>query len=91
MRPIIEFCTNNMHHGTEKVLKQLEENPEYDVIEYGCLGNCGQCYMEPYALVSGEIVAARTSDELYEAILKKIEQAEAEMNELDKLVDDDQE
>ena len=26
MRPIIEFCTNNMHHGTEKLMKSLEQN-----------------------------------------------------------------
>lgn len=38
MRPIIEFCTNNMHHGTEKIMKDLERNKDYDVIEYGCLG-----------------------------------------------------
>ena len=27
MRPIIEFCTNNMHHGTEALFKKLEQNP----------------------------------------------------------------
>lgn len=35
MRPIIEFCANNMHFGTDEVMDQLEENPDYDVIEYG--------------------------------------------------------
>lgn len=73
MRPIIEFCTNNMHHGTDAVFRRLEENPEYDVIEYGCLGNCGQCVAEPYALVNGEIVDARSPDELYDKIIAKIE------------------
>ncbi|MEF3305083.1 YuzB family protein [Paenibacillus sp. GYB003] len=78
MRPIVEFCTNNMHHGTDETMRKLEENPELDVIEYGCLGNCGQCYVEPYALVNGEIVAASSPDELYEAILAKIEEWEAQ-------------
>ena len=73
MRPIIEFCASNMHHGTDKIMKMLESNPDYDVIEYGCLGNCGQCYMEPYALVNGEIVSGENPDELYENILKAIE------------------
>jgi uncharacterized protein YuzB (UPF0349 family) len=65
----VEFCTNNTHHGTDRVMKRLEDNGGIDVIEYGCLGNCGQCYLEPYALVNGEIVWAATGDELYEAIL----------------------
>jgi uncharacterized protein YuzB (UPF0349 family) len=81
MRPIIEFCVNNMHHGTDQVMKKLESNPEYDVIEYGCLGNCGECYLSPYAYVNGEIVPAPTPDELYEAILAKI----SELEEFDKL------
>ncbi|MGF7047077.1 uncharacterized protein YuzB (UPF0349 family) [Paenibacillus sp. DS2015] len=77
MRPIIEFCTNNMHFGTDEVMSKLEANPDYDVIEYGCLSNCGQCYMMPYAMVDGEIVSANSSDELYIAIIEKIKEAEA--------------
>lgn len=72
MRPIIEFCANNMHHGTDRVMRKLEENPDFDVIEYGCLGNCGQCYVEPYALVNGEIIAASNVDELYDKIMAAI-------------------
>ncbi|MFE5323939.1 YuzB family protein [Paenibacillus sp. NPDC056579] len=77
MRPIIEFCTNNMHHGTDKLMKKLEANPDYDVIEYGCLGNCGECYMFPYALVNGEIVAAATAEELEKQVEHKIKEIEA--------------
>lgn len=80
MRPIIEFCVANMHHGTEKVMKDLEQNPEYDVIEYGCLGNCGECYLFPYALVNGEIVAAPTAEELHEKIMEAIREYEASFN-----------
>lgn len=77
MRPIIEFCTNNMHHGTDKVMEKLEANLAYDVIDYGCLGNCGQCYANPYALVNGEYVSAATAEELYVKIMKEIEAYEA--------------
>ncbi|MDZ7543385.1 DUF1450 domain-containing protein [Clostridium perfringens] len=76
MRPIIEFCVGNMHHGTDEVLRQLEQTPDVDVIEYGCLGNCGECYMFPYALVNGETVAAETAEKLLEAILIKIKEIE---------------
>jgi uncharacterized protein YuzB (UPF0349 family) len=77
MRPIIEFCTNNMHHGTERLMKNLEQNLDYDVIEYGCLGNCGECYLVPYALVNGEVIAAPTVEQLEESIIAKIKEAEA--------------
>ncbi len=83
MRPIIEFCVNNMHLGTDRIMKLLEENPDYDVIEYGCLGNCGQCYLEPYALVNGEIIAAETADQLYEKILKAVEDVKDPFADLD--------
>jgi uncharacterized protein YuzB (UPF0349 family) len=88
-RPIIEFCASNMHHGTDAVMRRLEAEPDkYEVIEYGCLGNCGECFLFPYAYVNGEIVAAETPEELYEAILKAIREQQAEREILDKLLDD---
>lgn len=72
MRPIIEFCSANMAFGTEAVKQKLETNPEYDVIAYGCLGNCGQCYYAPYALVNGEFIEAPTAEELYDRIIEAI-------------------
>lgn len=77
MRPIIEFCTNNLHHGTERLLRKLEQDDRYDVVEYGCLGNCGECYVLPFALVNGEIVAAEAGPGLEEAIEVKIKEIEA--------------
>ncbi|OPA80035.1 UDP-N-acetylmuramoylalanine--D-glutamate ligase [Paenibacillus selenitireducens] len=72
MRPIIEFCAGNMHHGTDHVMKNLQGDPAYEVIEYGCLGNCGECYLFPFAYVNGEITAAETADKLYDAIIQMI-------------------
>jgi uncharacterized protein YuzB (UPF0349 family) len=89
MRPIIEFCTTNMHHGTDKIMKKLDQNPEYDVIEYGCLGNCGQCYMMPYALVNGEIVEAASADELYDKIIQGIKDQQSRYDWLDDIPSDD--
>lgn len=81
-RPLIEFCVSNMHHGTDEVMAKLEKDPECDVIEYGCLGNCGLCFAEPYALVNGEIVSATSADELYRKIKDKIEQEQAFWDEI---------
>lgn len=88
IKPMIEFCASNMHHGTDRILQQLEQNPDYDVTEYGCLGNCGECYLLPFALVEGEIVAADHVDELYARIMLALERQQADKEALDKLVDD---
>lgn len=68
MRPIIEFCTSNLASGTEEIMLFLEQNPALDVVEYGCLGNCGECFTHPYALVNGEIVSGDTPEDLLENI-----------------------
>jgi len=80
MRPIIEFCTNNMHHGTEKLMKSLEQNLEFDVIEYGCLGNCGECYLAPCAFVNGEAIASESVEQLEKDIEAKIIENEEMFN-----------
>lgn len=85
---VIEFCVSNMHHGTDKLLPKLEQLPDVEVIEYGCLGNCGECYLSPYAMVNGETVVAETADDLYEEILKELKNQEAERSALDKLLED---
>lgn len=71
MRPIIEFCASNIGHGTEPLKLKLEQNPEYDVVEYGCLNNCGECYLQPFAMVDGEIIEA-DSPLLWKRLLKPL-------------------
>ncbi|NMO95632.1 YuzB family protein [Paenibacillus lemnae] len=78
MKLIVEFCAGNAHFGTDKALKPLEEHPHISVIEYGCLTNCGQCYLAPFALVQDEMVEAPTADELYLAVLRKIAELEGQ-------------
>lgn len=87
-KPMIEFCASNMHHGTDRIMKTFEEDEEFEVNEYGCLGNCGECYLKPFALVEGTIVAVESVDELHEQILKALEQQDADRDALDKLLDD---
>lgn len=85
---IVEFCVSNMHHGTDEVLRKLEQLPHVEVIEYGCLGNCGECFLSPYALVNGESVVAETAEQLYDLIVAEIEAQEERQSALDKLLDD---
>ncbi|WP_020616059.1 YuzB family protein [Paenibacillus daejeonensis] len=88
MNPIVEFCASNMHHGTDELLEQLEADPTIDAIEYGCLGNCGECYLFPFVLVNGEIVAAETVEELSKKIEAAVKEQQAHQDALDKLLDD---
>lgn len=87
-KPIIEFCASNMHHGTEELLDKYEEDDNFEAIEYGCLGNCGECYLKPFALVNGTIVTADTVAELDMKIHQFLEEEGANMAALDKLLDE---
>lgn len=72
MRPIIEFCQSNLSAGTLRVKEELEKDLSLDVIDYGCLGHCGECYESPYALVNGELVIGKTPKELLQNIREEI-------------------
>lgn len=74
---LVEYCTNNTHHGTGDVVRRIEsERPDVEVVEYGCLGNCGQCFLDAYVLLDGEIVEAATPEELYDKIMEKLDEAD---------------
>lgn len=73
MSIIIEFCTSNSYFGTDKVLQTLEAKYDCQVIEYGCLTSCGQCYLMPFAYVDGEWVEAPTAEELLDVVIAKLE------------------
>lgn len=76
MRPLIEFCVNNLTDDVLELMKELEQDMDLDVIEYGCLGNCSICAEKPYALVNGEIVTGKTANELKQKIYRAIEDME---------------
>lgn len=85
MRPMVEFCAGNLGIGSGAVKKVLEEENEVDVLEYGCLGNCGQCFVQPYALVNGTLIAADTAEELLATIRAHVEKLKKEDEEWKKL------
>lgn len=43
MFPLVEFCISNMAKGGDYVYDKLENDPDVDVLEYGCLNNCSVC------------------------------------------------
>ncbi len=63
----IQFCENNLSHGTEDIVNKLRDK-DIDVEVESCLGYCGDCAVGPFALVDDEFVQADTTEELYEMI-----------------------
>ncbi|CAM3350322.1 DUF1450 domain-containing protein [Brevibacillus invocatus] len=78
MKPLVEFCASNVASYTQAVVDALENDPELDVdvLEYGCLGYCGECYMEPFALVNGKLVQAPSAEALLDKIKKELQDEE---------------
>lgn len=78
MKALVEFCSSNVSSYSKEVLDTLENDPtlDVDVMEYGCLGHCGECYMQPFALVNGEYVGADTQEELLDKIRQKLKEDE---------------
>ncbi|WP_246945711.1 YuzB family protein [Bacillus pinisoli] len=68
MKPIIEFCISNLASGAQKAREILEKDPNFDIVEYGCLSYCGKCDNSLYALVEGEVVTGETPEQLVENI-----------------------
>ena len=84
---IIEFCQANYSTGSDQVRDQLVDDPDLDadIIEYGCLGNCGQCFLQPYAMVNGDIVAGDSPADLLQKIKETISRKQKEDDEWKKL------
>lgn len=74
MKPIVEFCISNMANGSQESFEKLENDPNLDVLEYGCLSYCSQCAESIYALVNGEIVEADSPEELTQKVYEFIEE-----------------
>ena len=60
--------------GGDIVYEKLENDPDVDVLEYGCLQNCGMCSSGLYVLVDGDIVEGDSPDDLLNNIYKHIEE-----------------
>ncbi|PTF04349.1 hypothetical protein BUY45_04105 [Staphylococcus devriesei] len=73
MFPLVEFCISNMAKGGDYVYDKLDNDPDVDVLEYGCLNNCGTCSCGLYTLVDGDTVEGDTPEDLLNNIYKHIE------------------
>ena len=72
-RILIEFCISNLANGAQKAREVLERDYDFDIIEYGCLSNCGKCRHSFYALVDGEVVMGENPEQLVENIYQFVD------------------
>ncbi|MEJ9279466.1 MULTISPECIES: YuzB family protein [Ureibacillus] len=72
MNPLVEFCISNLAMGSQETYDVLENDPNIDVLEYGCLSYCTMCAEKLYALVNGDMVEADTPEELTKKIYEYI-------------------
>ena len=73
-KPLIEFCLSNLASGSYEAKEILEQDEELEVIDYGCLGFCGQCGEAMFALVNGEVVLGETPELLVQNVYKHLEE-----------------
>jgi uncharacterized protein YuzB (UPF0349 family) len=78
---VVEVCNNNLISILD--LEQLEEEyPEIAVMRTDCLNFCGMCRARPYAMVNGNKVFAKTSEECLMLIKQTIEEELKEFYEI---------
>lgn len=70
--PKIWFCEINLENGARPAREILEQDPNLQVIGYGCLKRCKKCDRKLFGVVDGNIVEAETSEELVENIYEQI-------------------
>ncbi len=69
----VKFCENNYAQGTDEVVNRLETEVKSITVQVdSCLGYCGECAIQPFALVDDELILADTPDELYDKIMERI-------------------
>ncbi len=68
MNIIVKFCPCNFEEELEATKDKLRERDDLEVFEERCLLYCGQCLIEPFALVNGKNIGTEEPDNLYEKI-----------------------
>lgn len=68
----VKFCPCNFEDDLESTKEKLREQGDIEVIEEKCLLYCGQCLIEPFALVNGKNIVTDEPEKLYEEIVNHV-------------------
>ncbi|SES16551.1 YuzB family protein [Psychrobacillus sp. OK032] len=74
MNPMVEFCISNLANGSQEAFEILEQDPNLDVLEYGCLSHCSLCSETLLAIVNGDVVEGDSPEDLVKKIYAYIEE-----------------
>ncbi|WP_142415325.1 DUF1450 domain-containing protein [Hathewaya massiliensis] len=67
------FCENNISKGLEPIIEKLElEFSNVTIYKESCLGHCGDCMANFYAIIDSDMIVGDTAEELYENIKLKL-------------------
>jgi uncharacterized protein YuzB (UPF0349 family) len=67
----VKFCTSNYINGSYEIKEFAEKNLQITIEEDYCLGNCGQCMTESFAMINNTPVVIEKGEELLEKLAVK--------------------
>ncbi|WP_227395088.1 DUF1450 domain-containing protein [Jeotgalibacillus aurantiacus] len=72
---MVKFCPNNFKGELGETKQRVRELADTEVVERLCLNFCGQCIVQPFAIVDGKGVFCDQVDQLFPAIMDKLGQS----------------
>lgn len=69
----IYLCENNVSNGLDGLIERIEQElTDVQVILEPCLGQCGTCFTNFFAVYDGDTLEGNTPEELFDAIKKAV-------------------
>lgn len=78
MELTVKFCPCNSEEDLHELKNHLKQLSNVDVVENRCLNYCGQCLIQPFALINGKNVVGNNVDDLLENIGETIRELSEE-------------
>ena len=66
----VKFCPNNCPEEIEQVKHHLKPYPDVEIVDDFCILYCGQCLVQPFALVNGKNIVGDTAEELFSNVVR---------------------
>ncbi|MDI3090192.1 DUF1450 domain-containing protein [Priestia megaterium] len=73
MEYTVKFCPCNFEEELYDVKEKLQQISNVEIIEEKCLLYCGQCLIQPFALVNGKNIVSDSVSDLLADILQHLE------------------
>ncbi|CAH0322742.1 MULTISPECIES: DUF1450 domain-containing protein [Priestia] len=80
MEYIVKFCPCNFEEELYDVKEKLQQISDVEIIEEKCLLYCGQCLVQPFALVNGKNIVSDSVNDLLADILQHLESTKINCN-----------